>query len=121
MGDTIPRPSPLFCRQSAQWAPPPTLELLIEFVLQLGIPSLTRFYGLNRCTMELLNLDHQYTTIIEHCPNPVRAIVSIQADAFNCTEPFIQHDVPSAIALATISDGVLPTRDTLCDKTEAFL
>jgi len=65
-------------------------------------------------------LNHQYTAIIEHCPNPVYAIVSIQPDAFDYTEPFVQHDVPPAIALATISDGVLPTRDALCDKTEAL-
>jgi hypothetical protein len=60
------------------------LELLIEVLLQLDIPSLTRFRGLNRRTMELVNSVHQYTAIIEHCPNIVRAIVSIQADAFDC-------------------------------------
>jgi hypothetical protein len=60
------------------------LELLIEVLLQLDIPSLTRFRGLNRRTMELVNSVHEYTAIIEHCPNIIRAIVSIQADAFDC-------------------------------------
>ena len=60
------------------------LELLIEVLLRLDIPSLTRFRGLNRRAMELVNSVHQYTTIIEHCPNIIRAIVSIQADAFDC-------------------------------------
>ena len=60
------------------------LELLIEILLHLDIPSLTRFRGLNRFTMELVDSVHQYTAIIEHCPNIIRAIVSIQADAFDC-------------------------------------
>ena len=34
--------------------------------------------------MELVNSVHQYTSIIEHCPNIIRAIVSIQADGFDC-------------------------------------
>jgi hypothetical protein len=34
--------------------------------------------------MVLVNSVHQYTAIIEHCPNIIRAIVSIQADAFDC-------------------------------------
>ncbi|KAJ3571816.1 hypothetical protein NP233_g3496 [Leucocoprinus birnbaumii] len=60
------------------------LELVVEVLLQLDIPSLTRFRGLNRRTMELANSVRQYTAIIEHCPNIIRAIVSIQADAFDC-------------------------------------
>ncbi|KAG6896748.1 hypothetical protein C0993_008127 [Termitomyces sp. T159_Od127] len=60
------------------------LELIIEVLLQLDIPSLTRFRGLSRRTMELVNSVRQYTAIIEHCPNIIRAIVSIQADGFDC-------------------------------------
>ena len=60
------------------------LELIIEVLLRLDIPSLTRFRGLNHRTMELVNSVHQYTAIIEHCPNIIRAIVSIEADAFDC-------------------------------------
>ena len=60
------------------------IELIIEVLLRLDIPSLTRFRGLNRRTMELVNSVHQYTAIIKHCPNIIRAIVSIQADGFDC-------------------------------------
>jgi hypothetical protein len=34
--------------------------------------------------MELVNSVHEYTAIIDHCPNIIRAIVGIQADAFDC-------------------------------------
>lgn len=60
------------------------LELLTEVLLLLDIPSLTRFRSLNHHAMELVNSVHQYTAIIEHCPNIIRAIVSIQADGFDC-------------------------------------
>ena len=60
------------------------LELLIEILLHLDIPSLTRFRSLNRRAMEIVNSARQYTAIIEHCPNIIRAIVSIQADGFDC-------------------------------------
>ncbi|KAF8068004.1 hypothetical protein FPV67DRAFT_1494530 [Lyophyllum atratum] len=60
------------------------LELFTEVLLRLDIPSLTRFRGLNRRAMELVNSVHEYTTIIEHCPNIIRAVVSIQADGFDC-------------------------------------
>ncbi|EDR13153.1 uncharacterized protein LACBIDRAFT_292411 [Laccaria bicolor S238N-H82] len=61
------------------------LELIIEVLLQVDIPSLTRFRGLNRRTMQLVNSVRQYTAMIEHCPNIIRAIVSIQVDAFDCS------------------------------------
>jgi len=60
------------------------VELIIDVLLQLDIPSLTWFRGLNRRAMQLVNSVRQYTTIINHCPNIIRAIVSIQADAFDC-------------------------------------
>ena len=60
------------------------LELIIKVLLQLDIPSLTRFRGLNRRSMEHVNSVHQYTAIIKHCPNIIRVIVSIQADGFDC-------------------------------------
>jgi len=34
--------------------------------------------------MQLVNSIRQYTAIIKHCPNIIRAIVSIQGDAFDC-------------------------------------
>jgi hypothetical protein len=75
---------PIFPRFAAGQLDRLPLELLIEVLLRLDIPSLTRFRSLNRRTMELVNSVRQYTAIIEHCPNIIRAIVSIQADAFDC-------------------------------------
>lgn len=60
------------------------VELLIEVLLRLGIPSLTRFRGVSRRAMVLVDAVRQYTTIIKHCPNIIRAIVSIHADGFDC-------------------------------------
>ena len=74
----------LFATNQLDRLPP---EFITEVLLRLDIPSLTRFRGLNRCTMEameLLNSVYQYTAIIEHCRNIIRAFVSIEADAFDC-------------------------------------
>ena len=60
------------------------VELLVEILLQLDIPSLTRFRCLSRRGMALVNALPQYTAILKHCPNIIRAIVSIQADGFDC-------------------------------------
>ncbi|KAL0949130.1 hypothetical protein HGRIS_009214 [Hohenbuehelia grisea] len=59
-------------------------ELLVGVLLKLDIPSLTRLRGLNHRMMELVNSVRQYTAIVEHCPDIIRAIISIQADAFDC-------------------------------------
>ncbi|KAF8055628.1 hypothetical protein FPV67DRAFT_1567466 [Lyophyllum atratum] len=59
-------------------------QVLTEVLLRLGIPSFDSLRGLNCRAMELVNSVRQYITIIEHCPNIIRAIVSIQADAFDC-------------------------------------
>ena len=60
------------------------VELVIEILLQLDIPSLTRFRSLSHRAMQLVNSVRQYTAIIKHCPNIIHAIVSIQGDAFDC-------------------------------------
>lgn len=59
-------------------------ELLLQVLLQTDIPSLTRFRSVNRRAMELVDSVRQYVALIQHCPNIVRAIVSIQADSFDC-------------------------------------
>ena len=59
-------------------------ELLIQVLLQIDIPSLTRFRRVNRRAMELVDSVPQYAALIKHCPNIIRAILSIQADAFDC-------------------------------------
>jgi len=59
-------------------------ELLIQVLLYTDVPSLTRFRRVNRRAMQLVDSVPQYATIIKHCPDIIRAIVSIEADAFDC-------------------------------------
>ncbi|OAA63322.1 F-box domain, cyclin-like protein [Niveomyces insectorum RCEF 264] len=59
-------------------------ELLTQVLLYTDLPSLTRFRRVSRRAMELVDSVPQYAAIIRHCPTIVRAILSIQADAFGC-------------------------------------
>lgn len=59
-------------------------ELLIQVLLYTDLLSLTRFRRVNRRAMELVDSVPQYAAIIKHCPNIIRAILSIHADAFDC-------------------------------------
>ncbi|KAH7127370.1 hypothetical protein EDB81DRAFT_907605 [Dactylonectria macrodidyma] len=59
-------------------------ELLIQILLSVDIPSLTRFRRVNRRARELVDSVPPYAAIIKHCPNIIRAILSLQADAFDC-------------------------------------
>lgn len=61
-------------------------ELLTQVLLDTDIPSLTGFRRVNRRAMELVDSIPQYAAIIKHCPDIIRAILSIQADAFDCRE-----------------------------------
>ncbi|PWI71120.1 uncharacterized protein PCL_12488 [Purpureocillium lilacinum] len=59
-------------------------ELLRQVLLYLDLPSLTCFRRVNRRAMEIADSLPQYAAIVRHCPNIIRAIISIQADAFDC-------------------------------------
>jgi len=59
-------------------------ELLTQVLLYLDLPSLTCFRRVNRRAMEIVDSLPQYAAIFRHCPNIIRAIISIQADAFDC-------------------------------------
>ncbi|KAM3549768.1 hypothetical protein ARSEF4850_008684 [Beauveria asiatica] len=59
-------------------------EILFQVLLYADIASLTAFRRANRRAMELVDSVPQYTAIIKHCPDVIRAILSIQADAFDC-------------------------------------
>ncbi|KAI1260729.1 hypothetical protein F5Y18DRAFT_245528 [Xylariaceae sp. FL1019] len=59
-------------------------ELLIYVLQRLDIPSLTRFRRVNRRAMELVDGLLCYNVLIKHCPNIIRAIISVQADSFDC-------------------------------------
>ena len=58
-----------------------SIEVIIEILLRLNNPFPTCF----RCrALQFVDPVRQYTAIIEHCPDILRAIVSIRADAFDC-------------------------------------
>ncbi|KAG5922356.1 hypothetical protein E4U61_005349 [Claviceps capensis] len=59
-------------------------ELLVIVLLYLDVPSLTNFRRVNRRAMDIVDSVPQYAALIKHCPNIVRAILSIKADAFDC-------------------------------------
>lgn len=60
------------------------LELITDILLALDIPSLTTFRRVNRCAMNLVDSLRQCRMILEHCPNVLRAILSVRASSFNC-------------------------------------
>ncbi|KAI1364821.1 hypothetical protein F5Y08DRAFT_200204 [Xylaria arbuscula] len=60
------------------------LELLTYIFLALDIPSLTTLRRVNRRAMSLLDSLHQYQMVLKHCPNVLRAIISIDARYFDC-------------------------------------
>ncbi|TRX94855.1 hypothetical protein FHL15_004316 [Xylaria flabelliformis] len=59
------------------------LELLSCIFLALDLPSLTVFRRVNRCAMGLIDSLHQYQMVLKHCPNVLRAIISIDARYFD--------------------------------------
>ena len=61
-----------------------SVEVIIKILFQPNILSLTRSRSSSCHAMQLVNSVRQYTAVIEHCPDIIRTIVSIQVDAFNC-------------------------------------
>lgn len=64
------------------------VELVAEILLTLDLPSLTAFRRVNRRAMGLVTSLHQYLKVVEHCPDILRAIVSIDAKHFDCATLF---------------------------------
>lgn len=60
-------------------------EILVQVLLCTDIPSLTGFRRVNHRARELVDSVPEYAAIIKHCPDVIRAILSIQADAFDCS------------------------------------
>ncbi|KID96028.1 F-box domain containing protein, partial [Metarhizium majus ARSEF 297] len=63
-------------------------ELITYVLLALDLPSLTAFRRVNRRAMSLVDSLHQYRMIFEHCPDILRAMVSIDAKYFDCASLF---------------------------------
>jgi len=60
------------------------LEIVNEILLTLDLPTLTLFRRVNRCAMSVVDALHQYRMVLKHCPNVLRAIISIDATFFDC-------------------------------------
>lgn len=63
-------------------------ELVAEVLLALDLPSLTVFRRVNRRAMSLVDSLHQYLAVLTHCPDILRAILSIGARSFDCATLF---------------------------------
>ncbi|KYK61637.1 hypothetical protein DCS_02780 [Drechmeria coniospora] len=60
------------------------LELITQVLLSLDLPSLTTFRRVNRRAMALVDSLRQYSMLFRHCPNILRAILSMEAKHFDC-------------------------------------
>ncbi|KAH9218306.1 hypothetical protein DL95DRAFT_385715 [Leptodontidium sp. 2 PMI_412] len=76
------------------------VEILTQVLMYTDVPSITRFRRVNSLAMLLVDSVPKYAAIIKHCPNIIRAILSIEADGFNCN-----------VLYATLSS----TRCSTCD------
>jgi hypothetical protein len=82
------------------------LELVSEILLALDIPTLTSFRRVNRRAMELVDSLHQYRSILKHCPNILRAIVSTNASSYTCR---------------VLYDTLCNTKCSSCDRFGGYL
>lgn len=82
------------------------LELVSEILLALDVPTLTSFRRVNRRAMELVDSLHQYQMILKHCPNVLRAIVSVSASSFACR---------------VLYNTLFTTRCSSCDRFGGYL
>lgn len=60
------------------------LEIIVNILLALDIPTLATLRRVNRRAMSLVNSLHWYKMVLKHCPNVLRAIISIDANSFDC-------------------------------------
>ncbi|KAK4113083.1 hypothetical protein N656DRAFT_789178 [Canariomyces notabilis] len=58
-------------------------ELISQVLLALDLPSRTAFRRVNRRAMGLVDSLHEYQMVLKHCPNILRAIISINAKHFD--------------------------------------
>ncbi|KAK6072522.1 F-box domain-containing protein [Seiridium cupressi] len=63
-------------------------ELITNVLLSMDLPSLTTFRSVNRRAMGLVDSLHQYLMVFDHCPDILRAIISIDAKHFDCMTLF---------------------------------
>ncbi|XXG96419.1 hypothetical protein Hte_002701 [Hypoxylon texense] len=59
-------------------------EIVTEILLALDLPTLTTFRRVNCRAMSLVDSLRQYDMVFKHCPDVLRAIISINAKHFDC-------------------------------------
>ncbi|KAK4100544.1 hypothetical protein N658DRAFT_497281 [Parathielavia hyrcaniae] len=82
------------------------LELLSSILLVLDVSTLTEFRHVNRRATDLVDSLHQYQAVRRHCPNILRAIVSIRASSFTCRDLY---------------ESLLATKCATCDRFGGYL
>ncbi|KAK5987869.1 hypothetical protein PT974_12004 [Cladobotryum mycophilum] len=58
-------------------------ELVVDILVSLDLQSLTTFRRVSRQAMSLVDSLHEYAQVVEHCPNVLRAILSINALSYD--------------------------------------
>ncbi|KAH7009720.1 hypothetical protein EDB80DRAFT_713746, partial [Ilyonectria destructans] len=59
-------------------------KLIASILESLDLPTLTTFRRVSRRAMALVDTLHEYRMVAEHCPDILRAILSIRANSFDC-------------------------------------
>lgn len=81
-------------------------ELLDEVLVSLDLQTLTSFRLVNHRAMSLVDSLHEYAAVLRHCPDVIRAVVSIHADSFSCQ---------------TLYDTLSTSRCSTCERFGAHL
>lgn len=63
-------------------------ELITGVLLALDLPTLTAFRRVNQSAMNLVDTLRPYSMIFRHCPNVLRAVLSIEATSYDCQSLF---------------------------------
>ncbi|KAG6012530.1 hypothetical protein E4U54_007486 [Claviceps lovelessii] len=82
------------------------LELIAPILLVLDLPSLSAFRQVNRRAMDLVDSLHQYAMVRRHCPNVLRAILSIGAASYDCI---------------TLYETLCVSKCASCDRTGPYI
>jgi hypothetical protein len=64
------------------------LEIIQAVLIRLSVPSLTTFRRVNRRAIVLVDSLPRYRVLWDHCPNVLRAIVSLDAQSYDCRTLF---------------------------------
>jgi hypothetical protein len=63
-------------------------ELLVRVLLALDIPTLTAFRAVNRHAMQTVDSLYEYATVVQNCPDILRAILALDARTYGLERLF---------------------------------